>query len=105
MAEAADRKEFFLIKRDEILDCVKPPELSDICWNLAVLFLQRMEAVRARIKIRKVAANSATGLRHEAGKRRFLSFTHRQPTFPIFADIWGLEWVECQKSCCVADPM
>lgn len=104
-AEAADRKELFLIKRDEILDCMNHPELSDICWNLAALFLQRMEAVRARIKIRKVAANSATGLRHEAGTRRFLSFAHMQPTFPTFADIWGLEWVECQKSCCVANPM
>lgn len=95
-------KNTFLFDAEDILPHVKHPELSEICWNLAALFGQRIQAVRNRAWAQKKLANAT--LRQQAVKRRAISLVYDQPIFPFFADLWGFNGVTCQNSCCVTNP-
>lgn len=95
-------KNTFLFDAEDILQLVKHPDLAEICWNLATLFGQRIQAVRNRARVRKSVANAT--LRQQAVKRRVISFVNNQPVFPLFADLWGFNRVTCQNSCCVTNP-
>lgn len=93
------KKNSFLLDAKDTLRHVKHLWLKQTCWNLALLFRQRIEAVRNWDWNMEVAAESAAQ-GQQGAKLRVMSVVH-QPIFPTFADMWGFERVACQKSCCV----
>lgn len=103
--EVADRKDVFLANPEMTLDHVKHLVLKRTCWNLALLFWQRIKAIRNRGWIKKFAAESAAQAQgQQDAKLRIMSVVPSQPIFPTFTEMWGFERVACQESCCVINP-
>lgn len=91
----------FLGSAADICDYIDHEDLSQKCYKLTTVLSQKVMAIRRRVNDRRMDRRARMRKPEGLGKRAGVEpSVDIEPIFPLFADIWGFERVECQEHCC-----